>query len=126
MVGLEKLGNAVLPLDRGDVHIAGDHRAIRNLHDERRIVLAAVWIDEEARKGRRNDRRLQNPSHFKGYAMRADVVSNVPFQLRFIEAERSVFGRQLERGVVAQNEEPRPAGRAACDLDALPSAGSGL
>ncbi len=52
VVGLIEPRDTPVPLHRIDIGVVGDERAVGNPHDDGRIVLAAIGINQQAREGR--------------------------------------------------------------------------
>ena len=89
---------------RVDRRIAGNHGAVRQAHDEGRIVLAAIGIDQQAREGRQHRRHAEPPRQAAADRRRARIVGDVALELARRQAEIAVFGRQAVVGMVADDQ----------------------
>ena len=114
VVALDPCGD----LGRVGMRIAGDERAVRDPHDEGRVVGAAVRVDQEAREARQDRRSSEAGGEVARDRRGADVPGDVARQLAGRQAERAVHARQRVRGVVAQ-EEQAGCGIARDDLDGI-------
>ena len=74
--------------------IAGHDEPVGKLHDERRVVAAAIGIDQEPRVAREQGRRAERPARCSVTRGGADVVGDVPVQVLGREAEGAVGARE--------------------------------
>ena len=60
VIGFVVLPHAPLALGAVEMTVARHHRAVGDAHDERRIVEAAIGIDQQTREARENGGRVQH------------------------------------------------------------------
>ena len=90
---------------RADAGVAGNDGAVGNAHDQRRIVLAAIGIDQQA--GEQGERRRgaghrREPPRDR---LGADVIGDVAGQQFALQAEVAIGRRQGVAGVVAEQDQ---------------------
>jgi hypothetical protein len=86
--------------------VAGDHRAVIKLADQGRIVLAAVGIDQQARKighGGGGSEPCREPAR---HGFDTDVIGDMAVELVRRQAKVAILFRKAAFGVVAQQHEP--------------------
>ena len=101
MVGLKP----VLPFLRRDRMVAGDDRAVRDPHDQGRIVLAAVGIDQQAREAAHHRRHAEAGGKPARQVLDADVIGDVAGKGAFRQAQPAVARRQTVRRVIGEEHE---------------------
>ena len=112
VIGFVVLPHAPLALGAVEMTVARHHRAVGDAHDERRIVEAAIGIDQQTREARENRGRVQHlgdaPRHCRG----ADIVGDMALELVGRQPECSVLARNCVNGVIAHQQQAgvAPAG----------------
>ena len=118
MIGLVVEAQALLALGVVELAVAGDHGAVREAHDERRVVAPAVGVDQQPRVARHHGRRAERGRERAHDRRDADVVGDVALELLGRQAERAVVraGRRCRRGRRARSGRDRrgPAERNSC------------
>ena len=74
--------DAVLDPVPVEVAVAGNDPAVRELHDDRRVVAAAIEVDHEPRPAREQRGRGREIGQGPGQLGRADVVGDVAREIR--------------------------------------------
>ena len=90
-----------------DCRIAGNHGTVGQAHDQRRVVLAAIGIDQQPREGRQHRRHAETARQAARHRSRARIVGDVAPELRRRQAEIAVFRRQPVVGMVADDQHAR-------------------
>ena len=95
------------------VGVAGHDGAVGELHDQRRVVRAAIGIDQQPREARQHGRRAEARGQRARHGRRADVVGDVAGELRPAagRACRSRAAARWRRGRTAD----QPAAQRALD-----------
>ena len=101
VIGLD----AALPLGLASPAVARHHCPIRELHDERRVVFAAVDVDEEAREGGKDCRGAEPPRQRARQRRRPDIIGDVALEFRELQPEVAIGCRQPVAGVIAKQKE---------------------
>ena len=94
------------PAPRHRRGVARHRRAVGEAHDQRRIVLAAVGVDEEARERREHRRRAKARGKRARHRRGAGVVGDVAGKLRRRQSKVAVLRRQAVVGVIADEQQP--------------------
>ena len=105
VIGRVEAGDAPRPLVGIDAGIAGHDGAVGKAHDERRIVLAAVGIDQQPRERRQHRRHAEPLRQAAADRGRARIVGNVALELGCRQAEVAILRRQTVLGVVANDQQ---------------------
>ena len=105
MVGPVEAGEPPRDLRRVDPGVAGHDGAVRQPHDERRVVLAAVRVDDEPREGGEQRRRAKPLGEDAGERGDADIVGDVALELGGRQAEAGIFRRDAVARVVDEDEQ---------------------
>ncbi len=84
-------------------------RAVIELADQRRIVLAAVGIDQEPRKAGDHRRRAGQRRKLPRHHLDADVVGDVSVELARRQTEVAIFLGQVAPGVIGKEHEAAAA-----------------
>ena len=95
----------LLALGRVELAVAGDHRPVGEAHDEGRVVAAAVGVDQQARVAGHDGGRAELGRQRPHDRRNADVVGDVPLQLRWRQPQGAVVRRQQVAGVIAEDDE---------------------
>ena len=69
-----------LPLLVRDRMVAGHDGAIGDFHDQRRIVLAAIGIDQQARESAENGRHAKARRKLSGQTFHTNVISDMALE----------------------------------------------
>ena len=96
-----------VPFGDVDMAIARDYRTVRQSHDQGRVVLAAVRVDEEARKGREHSGCAEPSREAARHVGRTDVVGDVALEFGGVEPEPPVLRRDLVARMIAEEDEAR-------------------
>lgn len=70
-----------LPLFDAEPDIAGNYEPVGDLHNERRIIKAAIWVDEKSRELADDCRCAQHFGKGLGHALGAEIECNMPVQI---------------------------------------------
>jgi len=97
--------DAPCPLLSIDAAVAGYHGAIRQAHDQGRIVLTAIGIDEQPRVAREHGRHAKRGRKRARDGSRADVVADVTPELSGRQTERAELWWQGVAGVIAEYDQ---------------------
>ena len=87
--------------------IAGHDEPIGELHDQRRIVEAAIGIDQKPREARQDRGCAERLGQSLGHAGGAKVIGNVAMEVLFLQAEATVNRWDRVFGMVAEDEKAR-------------------
>lgn len=82
--------------------VAGDDRPVGNLHDKGRIVLAAIGVDQEARKSSKHGRHAEAGRKRARQPFNANIKCDVTMKSGLRKAKFAVVCRQEVHGMVRQ------------------------
>jgi hypothetical protein len=85
--------------------IARHDETVGDLHDQRRVVEAAIGIDQQPWKTRQDCRHAEALGQTLGDCGRAKIVGDVAMEVLLLEAEAIVSPRDRVLGMVAEDEE---------------------
>ena len=105
VIGLVEALDAALPLVGSHRVVGRDHRAVIELADEGRIVLAAVRVDQQAREIGEDRRRAGHRGELRRHGLDADIVGDVTPELVFRQTEIAILVRQRVAGMVGDQDE---------------------
>lgn len=94
-----------LALNRIERRIAGYDRAVRQAHDESRIIFPAVRIDEEAGEATKNCRCTEAFGKHAGKGRRPYVKRDMSLELVCRKAQIMVLSRHTIAGVIDEDQE---------------------
>ncbi len=103
-------------LRRVDPRVAGHDRPVGQAHHQRRIVGAAVGIDQQAREGRQHRRRAEPLGEAARQPGRADVIGDMPLerlarQAEAVDIRRAGRWRRGRRSRSRRRQAPRRSAR---------------
>jgi hypothetical protein len=81
-------------------------RAVGDAREERGVVEAAVHVDQQSGKFRRDGGRTQRLRDAPRYRQRADVIGDMALELLGVEPQRSVGGGDGVDCVIADEDQP--------------------
>ena len=91
--------------------VSGHDGAVIELANQRRIVLAAIGIDQQPRKIGEHRRHAEQGGQFARHRLDADVVGDVAVELRRRQAEAAIVLGQVAAGMIGQTARCRACGR---------------
>ncbi len=94
-----------LPFRSIDPGIPGNDRPVGQAHDDRRIVLSPIRIDQQPGIGRHQGRRIQPTRKFHRQRTDTDVIADVPFELLLRKPQIAIVRRHSVAGMVAQQKQ---------------------
>ena len=95
----------LLALLRCQHAVPGYDGAIRQAHDQRRIIITAVRIDQQPRIVAENGWDAQHLAHLTGDLRHADIVSDMPLELALLQAERAIPQWKCVIGVITNKHQ---------------------
>ena len=105
--GCQKCSAAMFDLFGANSGVSRDDIAVRKPHDECWIVGAAIRIDEEPRKSRKNGRGAKNLGETAGDPGGANIIGDMTGELLLAQTKRAIGFWQRVRRVVAKEEDAR-------------------
>ena len=94
-----------LDLLRPEADIPRHDEPVGDLHDERRVVEAAIGVDQEAREAGEDRRRAERLGQTLRHGCGAEIVGDMAVQILRFEAQRAVGLGDRVLGVVAEDQE---------------------
>ena len=88
-----------------DRAVSRNHRPVGEPHDQRRIVAAAIGIDQETRELRQHRRRVETPRQRQRHGAGAGIPGDVTRERVGSEPQRPISGRDAVLGMIADQDE---------------------